>query len=1122
MTLNEALEVTEQWRDRVAAGNAHAHVDYAEYLEAIKVITENQEEALAYRIAQAQEAEAKARIEALKTRGRYKDEVLAWSKAPHVRAPQEAAALTGVYPTKTVQEIAAEKVAEEEQELEQISEKIKETEDAMYEVGPQEFLATNDPDSEGYHKTFSGAANIGSEGRKEFWTKEQELWIRLQRAKTAAGQLSPGQEDPPELAQAKEEYKAHIKQHYTKEQLTPGGNLVTDQVGTTGFGGKFKTDKDEFERLQRQKVEQVKEREATPAAQRRAAELRAQQKEKEDKERVERESGGYATTRRFLDQCFLIKSFDQILNFYSQQGLQSHNVYSNFSMITDEIEKSNNLLLARPGANILKFCPEHIAPLVPEIRFLKVYSESAFNESLSEEDRTHAFRFSTEFDESNFLGKQRRVGDDAGIQSFTWHLHGETEADAGKVVTGKGVFFFRNMADFVAELKPDKKTLKDMPYRYADLGMYAATNSNFELKVSVGWSSPQAKNLEEMFGRDQAKKISNASQNSKIVFYFNVEKYEYDIKEDGSLVVTTTFTGHVDQTLRNMDYDIFQGKINPTNSPLHYRLGILKAIRDTLQKTIEATKKLGDEVFWDQPSNGDIVSFLSKRVHNASSLPPKVKEELAEDPRNEVQNPQQYFVMILNSLLKDAFENFSPFPLASLTQGDFDQFGFKLLDKIYGPQKADNYSIGEVGSLLLNKTELEIEAVTGELPEYHANLMNRILSHPNNTISVASIDKENFTKYQRRYRRGSLRAADKPSVETTPTLLYRIFGEGHAWSTIENSSTTGLFEAPALQDDKYKIYFMKLGDIVEAAMAEFAEQRGVEKSGNRDIGVILGSLNVGLPPFANKNISLADLPISLNAFYHWYTTQVVEKDKPKLMLIDFLRSIINTLVIPACERATGTEYVANRYNFSIPVAPRASPSEWPIQPGKSYNLQKLRKVKKNQRVPSGGSSGRHITYTYIFLHSVSARLDLKGNRGDDEKDYVFHLSAGEECSLVKSLSFHAADVPGIQEARDEAAYGTRNNKNLQGRLMLVHNVDIDMVGNTMFQPGMLVHVAPKYAGLGRSKGTDVYRGRFASHKEIAAPLGIGGYYQVLDVDSSIDSSGFWTSLKTLFIAPSVS
>ena len=174
-------------------------------MEAIKVITENQEEALAYRIAQAQEAEAKARIEALKTRGRYKDEVLAWSEDPHVRAQQEAAARTGVYPTKTVQEIAAEKVAEEEQELEQISEKIKETEDAMYEVGPHEFLATNDPDSEGYHKTFPGAANIGSEGRKEFWTKEQELWIRLQRAKTAAGQLSPGQEDPPELAQAKEQ-----------------------------------------------------------------------------------------------------------------------------------------------------------------------------------------------------------------------------------------------------------------------------------------------------------------------------------------------------------------------------------------------------------------------------------------------------------------------------------------------------------------------------------------------------------------------------------------------------------------------------------------------------------------------------------------------------------------------------------------------------------------------------------------------------------------------------------------------------------------------------------------------------------------------------------------------------
>ena len=91
-------------------------------------------------------------------------------------------------------------------------------------------------------------------------------------------------------------------------------------------------------------------------------------------------------------------------------------------------------------------------------------------------------------------------------------------------------------------------------------------------------------------------------------------------------------------------------------------------------------------------------------------------------------------------------------------------------------------------------------------------------------------------------------------------------------------------------------------------------------------------------------------------------------------------------------------------------------------------------------------------------------------------------------------------------------------ENSHGGLMIFHDADVNMIGNTTFQPGMMVYLNPKYAGMGTKSATHAFGGKnFVSIRKINKELGIGGYYLITRTYGAIDTSGFTTTLETRFL-----
>ena len=71
-----------------------------------------------------------------------------------------------------------------------------------------------------------------------------------------------------------------------------------------------------------------------------------------------------------------------------------------------------------------------------------------------------------------------------------------------------------------------------------------------------------------------------------------------------------------------------------------------------------------------------------------------------------------------------------------------------------------------------------------------------------------------------------------------------------------------------------------------------------------------------------------------------------------------------------------------------------------------------------------------------------------------------------------------------------------------------YNVDIEMFGNSIFKPGMMLYVDPMMVVSAAPGATfDAIRG-----------MGIGGYYTVIKVSSAIESGKFSTDVECIFSA----
>ena len=263
-----------------------------------------------------------------------------------------------------------------------------------------------------------------------------------------------------------------------------------------------------------------------------------------------------------------------------------------------------------------------------------------------------------------------------------------------------------------------------------------------------------------------------------------------------------------------------------------------------------------------------------------------------------------------------------------------------------------------------------------------------------------------------------------------------------------------------------------------------------------------------------KQVNLANVPICLKSFEFWFNKNVVKRKINTWPLRAFIKQAVSELILNALgENSKQDEGIRRSNQIGIQNL---------LIPGLGTDRKKHR-IKGNANgdfdLDNPTSSGvtaynsfpinspSQIGYNgykhYLLVYGSTEILDRRNpaDVGTDFKKGIYHFTIGADAGLVKSVNFTKTDVPSLRESR------LTSQDEEEGQLRDKYNANLELLGSSpLFTPGQKVYVNPTLAGLGT----------LTSKHSIARQLGLGGYYDVTKVLSTIDKSGYRTSLECVW------
>lgn len=280
-----------------------------------------------------------------------------------------------------------------------------------------------------------------------------------------------------------------------------------------------------------------------------------------------------------------------------------------------------------------------------------------------------------------------------------------------------------------------------------------------------------------------------------------------------------------------------------------------------------------------------------------------------------------------------------------------------------------------------------------------------------------------------------------------------------------------------------------------------------------------------------RQVNIANIPISFRVFMQWFYENIIEPQVQDMDFKTFIDKIINDLVV----RAIGGEYrffaprqTANMHYkvFSESRKPSREQvfkdADAGVKRGKAagntsptasgwYDPVGLDALSKH---PFGGFSSRDLynkrtaddeVDSYLLIYGSTERpWDLNSRYyEEDKKRGIHHLYFGNEKGLVKDMKFERDDIPGLREANLAAQIS--ENRQPAKIMREKYNVNIQMIGNNIFDLGQKVHITP-------------YSQQGAVGRKALLDIGIGGYFDIHYYENKIESGMFETTIKAQWVA----
>jgi len=786
--------------------------------------------------------------------------------------------------------------------------------------------------------------------------------------------------------------------------------------------------------------------------------------------------------------------------------------YQNFvSVITTNPATLINSLVSSPGvAGLFHLTPAQMSSLMPKMRFFKVLYEN-------EDDRVGRnveFVFKKHYDENDvrtMIADRKGRGQGVGIKSFEWELIGTNTAEVDNNIKAKLKIFFQNFKDFVddgalefvnADPDPNRafSTLEDYlgsdSANYLDLifrtskfregeGSTREFNERYyRIKSVLGWSIDPAlvgNGPGKLFTPDAKREIESTGT----TLLLSLLAHDIDFREDGTVELTLEYHAAVESMMTSKNSNILYASRRQSAA------GTGSSDYVTLQMIEQRLAFLNDER-----------AEIDARGEDSPDIP-------TEDPTSE----------------EDCVEPYEG--------SDDDPGGVRG----WWRNRQDR---GEVDNSI-QRLELERRRIRAEI-------YNRMLTEMTRGGRMFYVD----------ISEAWIEAEDLATASIRATNFSRDYGPAGDSGTALIGSVTGAITDAAAEDDPddpdidlegvslpyteprrsyHRVHFFYLGDLIDVALDILKRNDNPEEF--KDIRLVLGTLAIPGHPGRGEEvgkinlINIADIPISLNLFLNFYVDRVVSRDRSNWPLKTFLKEVFSSLIYPSLgdrcvSMPEGSRRQLFRSNLSITnlsaysdadgrdrllSAQAGSPTEIP---GGDRDFFGFRRVFAEDipsmmddagRVPIEDRTLFHYIVVQASDYSTLGRdATLPDAAEHDAAEGVYWLNIGNDRGLVKSIKFKKTDQPGLREARMERE-GTIG----LGQLREKYDADVNLFGNSLFQPGQVIYLNPTVVGLHSTE----------TSTRLSSILGVGGYHQIISVDNGIDENTYETVLNTKWVASGV-
>jgi hypothetical protein len=328
----------------------------------------------------------------------------------------------------------------------------------------------------------------------------------------------------------------------------------------------------------------------------------------------------------------------------------------------------------------------------------------------------------------------------------------------------------------------------------------------------------------------------------------------------------------------------------------------------------------------------------------------------------------------------------------------------------------------------------------------------------------------------------------------------------------DGSTTTNLNAEMVNREKKTTAYFF-FGDLIYTILDCVYDKENPFNSPINNVKFLFFPFEVQDFNGSTVKLNIADIPISVDFYIEWYTENVIAPKRTSYPVLFFIRDLANKLITELLGEVCRYKPLESKISFktgniTVKRKDRKDPISTVTDNGKS-TLDIETQYANGDVIPMITDDGidsdmsEYINYILVFPAYSNIQHVGLGDLSGDQNRGVYHFDIGADRGLVKTMKFSKVDMQYVREARffQQGAQGL-------SQLQSVYSVDIEMLGNTLYYPGMEIYINPR--GLGGSLGSPSKKG------SVANTLGFGGYHMITRVDSRLTPSTFSTNIKAMF------